>query len=126
MNRNDVAVQIAYFARLGSEINAITDAHSPDDKRRLIELRRRYAATLQALVETVDAVLSQDPGHSGLLGEFRRRIHDARTAVAAHQAKWPAILIDDDKEGYAESARSVADQLGGLQLWLKSHLLPRI
>lgn len=126
MHKKIIAERIARMEELGTEIQHIAVVHDGTSAGRLVKLRRLYSEAIQEMAAAAEAgLLSLPPETAGPLNTtFRKMLNDARAAVAAHQARWPAVTIAHDSFTYAESSRNVSARLQELVGWLKASLLP--
>lgn len=126
MHREKIAENITKMERLGSEIQRIAAIQDGGSAGRLVTLRRQYAQAVQDMTASAEAGLSSLPiDKSGELSiTFRKLLSEVRAAVAAHQARWPAVTISHDSAAYADSSRHVTTLLQALVRWLRQNLLP--
>lgn len=111
--------EIDAFAKIVGDLRAISMRSDTDRRGELIALRRQLGGQIVRLRETgaatfTDAVLSD---------EFRSRLSKVQSLMALHQAKWPAVAIDEDDAAYRGSAQQLADANHGFIAWVRSALV---
>jgi len=94
------------LARYAELEQAVVSAGRRSDAARKLDLvraRRKFAEQLGALglIIMQDPVLAETPGKQQ---DMNRLFSTFRFALGQHQANWPAVRIDDDPNGYAQSA----------------------
>ncbi len=82
------------------DINLRTD---PERKRDLVAARRILSERLGGL-EGMISDMDERTIPPETVREFRKRLGYLRTAIAYHQALWPAVRIDEDPEEYRRTA----------------------
>ena len=85
---------------------AIYDAvkHQADGWRlRVVGLRRELGDRVGVAVTTLDDWTPSAPAVASLLPKLREEMAELRTALAEHQASWPAVSLDPSAPGYRES-----------------------
>lgn len=102
--------EVAYAAR--------EDAGRKSD---LVAIRRRFAQQVVAVGDAIDGdpLLAADPM---LAAEFRRRLAEMRSGIAIHQAKWPAVLLDNEDEEFRTSADAIIRTNRAFAAWATSVL----
>ncbi len=109
-----------------SELQAKLSALSArdDDARRLdmVKLRRQLSEYLQIvrIAADEDKTLQNNPD---LALEFRKRFSAMRSAIAFHQASWPAVSMDRNNFKYTESAANVGKLNRDFAAWVKTELI---
>ena len=103
-NASHLAAEIDAFAGIVDGLRGIADRSDPGRRSELVALRRQMAERIArmrdiGLQEFTDPVLADD---------FRSRLSRVLNLMALHQAKWPAVLIDDDGDDYRRSAHQLA------------------
>lgn len=93
-------------------------------KKDLVAARRMLANQLSHL-ENLIASDSNKSIDTDTAREFRKRLSYLRTAIAYHQASWPAIMIDDDPASYRLTAREPAMAFRKFLEW-GQHSLPDV
>jgi hypothetical protein len=85
---------------------AIAQTGDPAWKREFIGLRREFQERLAGLAKAADQCVEfkQRPD---VAAELRQRWSNLRSAVAHHQANWPAVDLDLKDRAYAESIRDI-------------------
>ena len=94
---------LALYAELEAAVVSAGRRSDPARKLDLVQSRRKFAEQLGKLGILIvqDNQLRQDPE---LQQEMNRRFTAFRYALGQHQANWPAVRIDEDPQGYAQSA----------------------
>jgi hypothetical protein len=69
-------------------------------------MRKRFARQVMLISQDIDGddQLNDDPA---MAAEFRRRFSDMRSKIALHQAKWPAVLLDNVDPEFVQSAETI-------------------
>lgn len=112
------------LAKFRSMTTAIADIGQRTDEARkgeLVKLRREYAEQIGKLSGAIEA----DEGlaaNTDLRSEFRKRFSEMRSALALHQANWPAISMDENPVAYRASAMNVSKLQGGFLEWSAEQL----
>lgn len=116
-----IAREIDLLEQLHEEISA--NALREDDRRRhdLVKLRRRLAGQMGE-VQAVCEPLFTRMNESVLLESFRTRFSRMRHVTALHQAKWPAVLLDEHNEEYKTSAAAVREASQEFVAWIRATL----
>jgi hypothetical protein len=102
--------------------NALSNlaVQSDDDKRsELVNLRRRLAEQMAVVSKAAET----DPkllGDALLAFEFRSKFSAMRSAIASHQANWPAVKIDHADPRFRQSAASAVRADKEFADWLNS------
>ncbi|WP_214622746.1 hypothetical protein [Sphingobium nicotianae] len=90
-------------------------------KPALIAMRRAFAKQVIAVAEAA----GNDPGlraNPTLEAEFRQRLAQMRSGIALHQAKWPAVLLDDGNDEFRTSADAIIKTNREFAAWALSIL----
>ena len=97
----DIGQVLAEVQLLHRQIAAASSAGTDGWRQEVVRLRRRMAEQIGALIPLVSAGRpgSDTPQFDG----FRKAVSRFRTAVAEHQAQWPAVLLDARDPAYVES-----------------------
>lgn len=103
------------LANLGSRL----DNRRPQD---LIALRRQLSAQL-AGVNDLSETLFRASGRTDVHAEYRSRYSAMRSAIAYHQANWPATTMNAEQNKYFASARSVTSSCQEFIKWLRTEML---
>ena len=107
--------------RIYREMRALAQSGDTEGKRRIVQLRSRYAMQMLEIMREMkaDERLQKKPE---LAKEFESRFFEMRQALAQHQGKWRSANIDEDSAGY----RRATDELGRKQddfyTWAKDTL----
>ena len=99
------------FERIQSDITVIGSQPVEGWQKRLVEQRR----TLQAnIVRLREAGVACDGGRVAgkALAEYQQALSAMRTAMALHQAQWPAVTIDQENPDYQQSQLAVRKATG--------------
>lgn len=85
------------------DMRTLADSGDTDGKRKLVQLRSRYAMLMLDILQArkADERLLSD---AELAKEFDSRFFEMRQTLANHQAKWRLQSIEDDTAGYMASA----------------------
>lgn len=128
MHREAITGIIRTMEGFGRELAELSESASPDDRARLVTLRRRYSELSHDIGDAVEKafIAMGDAERAELQTAFRSKTANIRKATAEHQARFPAITIADDPAAYGTSAHQVSDLQQDLLLWLKTQLLPRL
>ena len=116
---------IRRFFQLGDIYQRFVDIRmrkDPERKRDLVIARRHLSEDLGALESYVrenhgmiaDAAIEQD---------FRKRLSRLRSAIAYHQASWPAVRIDEDPGGYRLTSIEFSDVFREFLEWGKRNFM---
>src|SRR4051812_14140094 len=94
------------LARYAELEQAVVSAGRRSDAARKLDLvraRRKFAEQLGSLGLLIvqDRMLAETPDKQQ---DMNRHFTTFRFALGQHQANWPAVRIDEDPEGYAQSA----------------------
>ncbi|WP_375251130.1 hypothetical protein [Sphingomonas sp.] len=88
------------------QIMAATSRREEGWRWAVVQHRRTLATQLAALSEKIRAL--PEPGAGDTLHKAARdSVSKLRAALAEHQARWPAVAIDPDAEGYRSSVDGV-------------------
>jgi hypothetical protein len=110
--------EIEALERVQADLAGI--ASRDDDARRadLVELRRKLSAQI-GKVGTVAEPLLAKLGDPALLETYRLKYSAMRSAAAAHQAKWPAVLLGERPDEYRASAEVVRNANKEFVGWMR-------
>lgn len=109
------------FGLLGQIYHQFIDISKRDDPQRrqdLVTARR----VLQERLLQLEVIVKEALGHvpdAELSREFSTRLTQLRSSLAYHQGSWPAVLIDEDKEGYRASFDEVQQVFADFLIWGK-------
>lgn len=115
---NAISRQFAHLGEIYRRFIDIGWRKDAERKRDLVAARRALGEQLVTLEHLVRDAPDTQIG-SDLKREFGRRLSRLRSAIAYHQASWPAVLLQEG-EGAAEyrySAREVTDIFGDFLHW---------
>ncbi|GEM_PF-1225774 len=106
---------LALYAELEQAVISAGRRSDPDRKLALVRARRKFAEQLGriGLLIIQDRQLAATPQ---VQKDMSQRFTTFRYAMGQHQANWPAVRIDEDPRGYAQSAweaYSKSDQFWG-------------
>lgn len=93
----------------------------PARKLELVQSRRRFAEQLGR----VGILLEQDEtlaGHPDKQQAMIRLFSAFRYALGQHQANWPAVRIDEDRDGYMASAQNAYAKSDALWDWCAANI----
>jgi hypothetical protein len=85
---------------------ALAAREDASQRTALVTMRKRFARQVLLISQAIDGdeQLNADPE---LAAEFRRRFSDMRSKIALHQAKWPAVLLDNVDPAFIKSAETI-------------------
>ena len=109
------------YGRVGYSVSDVGIRRDDNRKQALVTARRRLAeevGKIGPLIEQ-DEELAKAPDKQR---ELARIFSSMRSALAQHQADWPAVTIDDDPEAYRASSLRVRDKSDAFWTWCKTHL----
>jgi hypothetical protein len=106
---------LARYAELEQAVVSAGRRSDPERKLDLVRARRKFAEQLGllGLLIVQDRVLGKTPD---MQQDMNRLFTSFRFALGQHQANWPAVRIDEDPQGYNQSAweaYSKSDQFWG-------------
>jgi hypothetical protein len=113
--------ELQALERVHAELHAI--AGRSDERRRhdLVELRRRFSQQLADVGRLAEPLFAAMADRS-LEQDYRRHFSRIRSEAAAHQAKWPAIKVDEASELYRRSAIAVGEAHRDFVGWMRDTL----
>ena len=101
----EIGQVLAELQDLQRQIAATTGSRPDGWRHEMVRLRRRMAEQIGALIPLVN------PGEGGRdtpqFDSFRKAVSRFRTAVAEHQGRWPAVLLDVSDPDYVASLTRV-------------------
>lgn len=111
------------FSILGETLAAFRNIAARTDverKKDLILTRRKLADQLKCLECLVRSGRegNTDPDVNR---EFNKRLSGLRTAIAFHQASWPAVTIDENPEEYSRTSEEPASIFALFLEWGRAH-----
>jgi hypothetical protein len=109
------------YADLERQAITLGKRTDPDRKIHLVRLRRQLAEQIGVVGLAIarDSALARTPD---LQQEMNRLFTTFRYALGQHQANWPAVKIDEDREGYARSAQATYAKSDLFWAWCQSNL----
>ena len=113
-----IAQQFGFLGQLYQQFVDISERDDPRRKQDLVTARRVLQERLQQLEIIVKEALEDMP-NAELLRDFSTRLTQLRSSLAYHQGSWPAVLIDEDKEGYRASLDEVQRVFADFLIWGK-------
>lgn len=112
---------ISQLQQILDDLYQISNRGDAERKLDLVQLRRQLSHQMQAIGDAVQTcpIFLRSPD---LVREFREQFSLTRSAIALHQATWPAVSVDAGLDGYRQSAAKVrATNLQFLR-WLEAVL----
>lgn len=100
---------------------ALAARKDPTQRPALVEKRRRFAQQ----VTLINAAMDEDPQLAAdpeLAQTFRERFSAMRSKIAIHQAKWPAVLLDETDPEFIKSAQEIIDNNRAFAAWAQNVL----
>ena len=86
-----------------------------EHRKEVVRLRRQIAAQNATIATLCDAAFEQPERRQAFHSEFSKM----RSAMAFHQASWPAVAIDFQNPGYLSSLQSMRDAHRTFIAWSK-------
>ncbi|MBC2776365.1 hypothetical protein [Parasphingopyxis marina] len=115
----------AIYRELGditTQLDAAANSDSEEKARHLVGLRRRYAeqsAKVATMVEEqVCAPLTGKPEAQDVLRKYRELTNEARSAIAYHQASWPASMLGTKPDEYREASNKLTALHSAHRQWV--------
>lgn len=96
--QSELRVAVDDLEKLLHAAQPLPDEDVTDFRKRLVRVRRQVAEQI-ALLSSMGAASRDRPGQD----EYRHQISTLRSAVAHHQASWPAVSIDTTSLAYQRS-----------------------
>ena len=89
--------------------------------RDIVRLRTRFATLVAEMTGSIkaDSRLQSKPE---LAREFEGKFFEMRQALAAHQAKWRSVNIDENPTGYRRATDELGREQDDFYSWAKSTL----
>jgi hypothetical protein len=124
--RTEVEAAIVQFEGVSQRITQVVATMSLEARGRLIELRRDHAIAMQRLNDAAGQALRgvSHPDIHEITAQFHQHFGDMRRAIALHQGKWPAVLIGENNQAYAESAQIADAAKVKAVTWVRRVLVP--
>ncbi len=106
------------------DMRTLADSGDTDGKRKLVQLRSRYAMLMLDILQArkADERLLSD---AELAKEFDSRFFEMRQTLANHQAKWRLQSIEDDTAGYMASAAGLNRAQDDFYQWARGKFAQR-
>jgi hypothetical protein len=105
-NVKDLEDAIAHFEALRAMIIENNRSEGDDWRRILVELRRRLQNSVAEMRTSLDGHRAHGLD-ADLYAKFVKALSQLRSAIAQHQAEWPAVVIDAKNSKFLESAQSL-------------------
>jgi hypothetical protein len=117
----DMGAAVAELGRVMNELQAIP--RRTDDRRShdLVFWRRKLAEQMQAMALAAESWPPFQAERS-VMDAFRQRFSAFRSALALHQAAFPAVTLDAESAAYAASVARVRDTSEEFMSWMQAHL----
>jgi hypothetical protein len=113
-----LSTEIDVFAQIIDDLAAIAKRTDPERRSELIRVRRNLSDHIGRMRDVGSRAFA-DPL---LADEFRSRLSSVLTVVSMHQARWPAVAIDEDEATYRTSASAAAVSNRAFIDWTRSAL----
>jgi hypothetical protein len=97
---------VAELERVQAAMADVTNSGGENWKREFIDLRRQLQAQIGQVARAASACRGLATSDV-LARDIQEALSRMRTAVALHQANWPAVSIDPADPGYIKSSASV-------------------
>jgi len=112
---------LARYAELEQAVVSAGRRSDPERKLDLVRSRRKFAEQLGLLGILIvqDRALAATPD---VQHEMNRHFTAFRYALGQHQANWPAVRIDEDPRGYAQSAWEAYSKSDEFWAWCLANL----
>jgi hypothetical protein len=111
-----------------TQLDAAANSDSEDKARDLVGFRRRYAeqsAKVASMVEEqICARLAGKPETQEMLRKYRELTNEARSAIAYHQASWPASMISAKPDEYRDASNTLTTLHSAHRKWVVDNFLP--
>ncbi len=91
--------EVDKLERLKAEIAQLTRRTDGDHRQQVVQVRRQIAAQLFAVGTAGERLFARSPD----LATFRTKYSALRSATAAHQAEWPAVLLRERRDAFLAS-----------------------
>ncbi len=117
----DMRMALAELRRIMNDLHRVSRRADAERRHDLVRLRRQLSEQMPTISAAAEhcAPLIQ---HPELFREFRERFSAMRSAIALHQARWPAVSIDEGGEPYRQSAAAVRTRNADFLEWMDSLL----
>lgn len=114
-----LSASVARLKRLCSEMESIRVLGTVDARREILRFRKEVTEALNQFAKQVEAAADRRKD-AQLLSDCRERFGEVRTAMAKHQAKWPAVSIDEQTGAYLASADGLRRKISELLQWAEA------
>ncbi|MDB5578983.1 MAG: hypothetical protein JWR80_4159 [Bradyrhizobium sp.] len=118
---SDLLSELNKLELLLIDIELILKRSDNDRRLELIGLRRLMSTQMARVRVLGDSAFPPTNG-AKLTTDYRTRFSTAVRAIALHQASWPAIKINEGREGYFESATAVVGKVRDFVTWARDAL----
>jgi hypothetical protein len=98
--------ELRTLERIQADLTQLAGRQDNARKAETVELRRQLAHQIGVLSELGRLTLNA-PSDQDVYTDFRTRLSAMRSAIALHQAEWPAVALDTAPEEYLRSAQRV-------------------
>ena len=112
---------IAQFEAIIAEMKEISRRSDSERRGELVRLRRALSNQVM-LVREAGATTFGDAIDDPLAREFRLRLSAVLSAIALHQANWPAVSIDEGSDAFRASSANVAQVNASFVGWTRDIL----
>ncbi|HEY1124626.1 MAG TPA: hypothetical protein VGE65_03260 [Sphingobium sp.] len=112
---------LVHYAETEAAVVSAGRRSDADRKLDLVRARRKFAEQLGllGLLIVQDRVLAETPD---IQQDMNRLFTAFRFALGQHQANWPAVRIDEDPQGYAQSAWEAYSKSDQFWAWCLTNL----
>lgn len=111
--------ELDLLEKVQGDLAAIATRTDAERKHDMIRLRKALADQIAMVGRVADEVIAA-VGDAGFAREFRNRFSQMRSTTAFHQARWPAVRLDDYVEDYRESAKTVRETNRAFIAWARA------
>lgn len=94
------------FESIQSDFARNSDQHDPAWRRHLVGLRKNLQDSLIAIRTALQAY-EEKHGRSEAGDALAKGLSAMRSAIALHQAEWPAVAIDTESQAYRAAVRTL-------------------
>ena len=105
--------------KIQADLGRISERTDDARRRDLVQLRRAASAQIALIGQLAEPLFADAPADHA---EFRRLFSSMRSAVALHQAEWPAVRLDTGDEQFQRSSQNVRTANRTFVVWLRGHL----
>lgn len=107
--------------RINGDIYSAVRRNDKQRNKDLLALRGEFSGETGNLIREI----ASDPrlaGRPELADEFSNRLFDIRQALAAHQAKWRSVNIDESHDDYVAATGTINNAINDYIRWAKGQL----